>query len=110
MKKLENIKRLKPLTFVVSDGKDSIQVNEWELREIQLEVKQGIREHGQKVSILEIPKDVDGNELYVTITKSGLMSASLSSIEKMIDGVKHITSGYTAKQMRRFHELNSLNK
>jgi len=110
MKKLENIKRFKPLTFVVSDGKHSIHVNEWELRELQLEVKQGIREYGQKVTILEVPKDGDGRELYVTITENGLLSGSLANIQKIINGVKHITYGYTAKQMRRFNELHRLNK
>lgn len=104
MKKLQNIKRFKPLTIVISDGKDSIHINEWELREIQLEVKQGIREYGQKITFLEMPN------IEVTIQKSGLLSESIANIKTIINNIKYVTYGFTTDQMRRFHSLNELNK
>ena len=106
MKKLESLKRFKPLTLVVSDGKDSIHINEWELRELQLEVKEGIRDHGQKVTFLEVPiEDIDGHEVEVTITKTGRLSLSIANIQRTIDDIQYVTYGFTGNQMRRWYEL-----
>ncbi len=98
--KLTKIKRITPLTYLISDGKETIKANEYELREIQLEVKEGLRESGQEVSILEIP------EVSVTINENGLLSESISNAKTNLDGIKYVGVGYCQKQMRRFFELN----
>ena len=105
MKKLESLKRFKPLTLVVSDGKDSIHINEWELRELQLEVKEGIRDHGQKVTFLEVPIDLEGYEIEATITKTGVLSASIADTQRTIDDIQYITYGFTGNQMGRWYAL-----
>ena len=93
--KLSNIKRYTPVIFIVTNGKKTIYVNEWELRQIQIEVREGIRKYGQEVNILGKPN------IKAKINKQGILSRSLAEGYK-IEGIHYISYGFASQQIVQF--------
>ncbi len=102
---LINIKRFTPVTFVVSYRKKSIYINEYELRELQIEVRKGLRKSGQEVHILGKP------EKKAIIHETGSLSISLFDGFKN-GGIQYVSYGFAPKQIAKFldSEINYLNQ
>ena len=102
---LSNIKRFTPVTFVVTYGKKSIFINEYELREIKIEVRRGLRKGGQEVYILGKPEEK------AIIHDTGSLSISLFTGYKN-GGIHYVSYGFAPKQQAIFlgSEINYLNK
>ena len=97
--KLSNIKRFTPVTFVVTNGKKSIYVNEYELRQMQIEVAKGLRKYGQEVYILGKPNEK------AAITRLGTLTISLFDGYKN-GGINYVSYGFAPKQQAIFLEVN----
>ena len=100
--KLSNIKRYTPVIFMVTDGKKTIYVNEWELRQIQIEIREGIRVYGQEVNILGKPN------IKAKINKQGILSISLAEGHK-IGGIHYVSYGFVCQQEVQFIKKSNTN-
>ena len=102
---LSNIKRFTPVTFVVTYGNKSIFINEYELRELQIEVARGLRKGGQEIYILGKPEEK------AIIHETGSLSISLFDGFKN-GGIQYVSYGFAPKQIAKFldSEINYLNQ